>query len=91
MNFIRELHRKQLIVKTNEVPEGNSSLGFISYGYGIFSMMNLSCESHRKESSQRESGECGEIGIFGSVARNEHQAGSDLDVFVELQQDGIYA
>jgi predicted nucleotidyltransferase len=53
--------------------------------------VNLSCESHRKESSQRESGECGEIGIFGSVARNEHQAGSDLDVFVELQQDGIYA
>jgi len=25
------------------------------------------------------------IGIFGSVARNEHQAGSDLDVFVELK------
>ena len=25
------------------------------------------------------------IGIFGSVARNEHHAGSDLDVFVELK------
>ncbi len=24
------------------------------------------------------------IGIFGSVARNEHHDGSDLDVFVEL-------
>ena len=26
------------------------------------------------------------IGIFGSVARNEHQSESDLDVFVELQE-----
>lgn len=25
------------------------------------------------------------IGIFGSVARNEHHEGSDLDVFVELE------
>lgn len=26
------------------------------------------------------------IGIFGSVARNEHHEGSDLDVFVELEE-----
>ena len=30
------------------------------------------------------------IGIFGSVARNEHQAGSDLDVFVELQEPDFF-
>ena len=30
------------------------------------------------------------IGIFGSVARNEHQAESDLDVFVELQEPDIF-
>lgn len=30
------------------------------------------------------------IGIFGSVARNEHQAESDLDVFVELQEPNFY-
>lgn len=30
------------------------------------------------------------IGIFGSVARNEHRAGSDLDVFVELQEPDPY-
>lgn len=30
------------------------------------------------------------IGIFGSVARNEHQAGSDLDVFVELESPDPY-
>ena len=26
------------------------------------------------------------IGIFGSVARNEHQSESDLDVFVDLKE-----
>ncbi len=26
------------------------------------------------------------IGIFGSVARNEHHDGSDLDVFVDLEK-----
>lgn len=26
------------------------------------------------------------IGLFGSVARNEHHEGSDLDVFVELEE-----
>ena len=30
------------------------------------------------------------IGIFGSVARNEHQAESDLDVFVELQEPDFF-
>lgn len=30
------------------------------------------------------------IGIFGSVARNEHQSESDLDVFVELQEPDFF-
>ena len=30
------------------------------------------------------------IGIFGSVARNEHQSDSDLDVFVELQEPDFF-
>ena len=30
------------------------------------------------------------IGIFGSVARNEHQAESDLDVFVALQEPAFF-
>ncbi len=30
------------------------------------------------------------IGIFGSVARNEHQAESDLDIFVELQEPDFF-
>ena len=30
------------------------------------------------------------IGILGSVARNEHQAESDLDVFVELQEPDFF-
>ena len=30
------------------------------------------------------------IGIFGSVARNEHQAESDLDDFVELQEPDFF-
>lgn len=30
------------------------------------------------------------IGIFGSVARNEHHSESDLDVFVELQDPDPY-
>lgn len=30
------------------------------------------------------------IGIFGSVARNEHQAESDLDVFVELLEPDFF-
>lgn len=30
------------------------------------------------------------IGIFGSVARNEHQSGSDLDVFVELKEPDFF-
>ena len=30
------------------------------------------------------------IGIFGSVARNEHNSESDLDVFVELQNPDPY-
>ena len=30
------------------------------------------------------------IGIFGSVARDEHQPGSDLDVFVELEEPDPY-
>ena len=30
------------------------------------------------------------IGIFGSVARNEHQAESDLDVFVELKEPDFF-
>ncbi|MBQ8521261.1 MAG: nucleotidyltransferase domain-containing protein [Bacteroides sp.] len=30
------------------------------------------------------------IGIFGSVARNEHHTGSDLDVFVELKDPDPY-
>ena len=30
------------------------------------------------------------IGIFGSVARNEHQAESDLDVFVEPQEPDFF-
>ena len=30
------------------------------------------------------------IGIFGSVARDEHQPESDLDVFVELQEPDPY-
>lgn len=30
------------------------------------------------------------IGIFGSVARNEHQSESDLDIFVELQEPDFF-
>ena len=30
------------------------------------------------------------IGTFGSVARNEHQSESDLDVFVELQEPDFF-
>ena len=30
------------------------------------------------------------IGIFGSVARNEHNSESDLDVFVELEEPDPY-
>lgn len=30
------------------------------------------------------------IGIFGSVARDEHQPGSDLDVFIELEEPDPY-
>ena len=30
------------------------------------------------------------IGNFGSVERNEHQAESDLDVFVELQEPDFF-
>ena len=30
------------------------------------------------------------IGIFGSVARNEHQSESDLDVFVELKEPDFF-
>ena len=30
------------------------------------------------------------IGIFGSVARNEHQVESDLDVFVEIQEPDFF-
>ncbi len=31
------------------------------------------------------------IGIFGSVARNEHHEGSDLDVFVDLDKADPFA
>ena len=30
------------------------------------------------------------LGIFGSVARNEHQSESDLDIFVELQEPDFF-
>lgn len=30
------------------------------------------------------------IGIFGSVARNEHHSESDLDIFVELQEPDFF-